>query len=128
MGLEAFTGRVYSDAAMRMSDILNQAVLTEGACGRVIAIRLADGSSDGDIYDTRADAIRHQHGNETLCDYVVIKPTAYSPGDCQARLEFTRAQYDAGWRWDLDTPATIMPVRIEDLAQKTSQLQHARRS
>ena len=127
MGLEAFTGRVYSDAAMRMSDVLNQAVLTPGAVGRVVAIRLADGSSDGNLYDTRAEAISHQRHHETTRDYVVIKPTAYSPQDCQARLDYTRAMYDAGWRWDLSAPAPIMPVRDEDLALKTRQLQSARR-
>ncbi|MHB1433816.1 MAG: hypothetical protein ACYCVZ_17100 [Streptosporangiaceae bacterium] len=126
--IAALTGRVHSDAALRMSDILNEAVLTPGACGRVIAIRLADGGSDRVLYDTRRDAIAHQ-ALEQLCDYVVIKPTAYSPADCQARLDYTRAMYDAGWRWDLDGPAPAMPVRAEDLAVKTTQLrQHARRS
>lgn len=126
MGLGPLAGAVYSDAALRMSDILNAAVLTPGATGRVIAIRLHDGGSDGVLYDTRADAIRHQKGNEALCDYVVIKPTAYHPSDCQGRLDFTRALYDRGWRWDAGAPAVIMPVRAEDLAAKTTQLRSRR--
>lgn len=129
MGLSAFTGRVYSDAALRMADVLNQAVLTEGAVGRILSVRLSDGGSDGVLYDTRADAIAHAHHNESLMDFVVVKPTAYSPADCDARLAYTRAMYDAGWRWEIDSPAPIMPVRDEDLALKTRQLQqHARRS
>jgi hypothetical protein len=123
----AFLAQTYPDWAHRMSDVLNQAVLTPGCAGRVIAIRLADGGSDGVVYDTRADAITHQHGHETWCDYIVIKPTAYSPRDCYDRLNYTRAMYDAGWRWDLDSPAPILPVRREDMAGKLAQLRtHAR--
>ena len=48
-----------SDAAKRCSDIITLAAIA-GSAGRFMAIRLADGGSDRDLYDSRDDAIRHQ--------------------------------------------------------------------
>lgn len=51
----------FSDAARRISDTVNQAIV-DGARGRWMAFALEDGRSNGDRYDTRTAAVRH-HGN-----------------------------------------------------------------
>lgn len=116
------------EAGKRMADVLNQVVVDNGLAvfGRVMAFRLDDGSSDGVIYDHRADAIRHQL-HETLCHYEVLKPRGYSADECALTLIYARAAYDAGWRPSREAPAPIMPVRIEDRHRKTRQLMAARK-
>jgi hypothetical protein len=51
----------FSDAAKRISDAVNQAIV-DGHRGRWMAFALEDGSSSGDTYDTRSDVVRY-HGN-----------------------------------------------------------------
>jgi hypothetical protein len=48
----------------------------------VMAIRLRDGSSDGVLYENRRDAVRGQHGNETMCCYLVL--SGVGPGGTSA--------------------------------------------
>lgn len=122
--------RALRDAGSRMSDALNAQVVFGGiGCfGRWMAFALADGSSDGTLYDSRADAISHQK-HEQLAWYEPVRPTGYSPDECALTLAYARAAYDSGWRADVDYPAPIMPVRIEDARTKVRQLRrHARRN
>ncbi len=63
--------------------------------GKWVAIRLADGGSDGVVYDSRRDAIRHQL-HERQCAYVRIPLDDMSPRSAQTFLDFTRQCYDAG--------------------------------
>lgn len=115
------------EAGKRMADALNaHVVFTAGSFGRWVAIRLEDGSSDGVLYDTRADAIRHQL-HDTLCWYEPIRPSSYSPDECALLLVYARAAYDAGWRPERDAPAPILPVRHEDGVRKIRQLTAARK-
>lgn len=111
-----------SEAGKRMADALNLHV-TCGSAGRWVAIRLEDGSSDGVLYDTRGDAIRHQL-HEHLCWYECLHPRSYSTGECALTLAYARAAYDSGWRNPPEMPAPIKPVRIEDLVGKTALLRH----
>lgn len=115
----------FPDWACRMADILNGHV-TAGHTGRIVAIRLSDGGSDGVLYDNRRDAIRHQL-HETLCDYIPLKPVSYSPFECFWRLSETRARYDAGWRWDIDGPAPITSSRVEASLSQLRRLTAARK-
>ena len=89
----------YSDEARRMADNINIHYQSIGweAVGKWAAIRLADGTSDCTLYDTRRDAVRHQT-HEQLCLYVKIVPMAMSPKEAQTLLDFHRKAYDAGFR------------------------------
>jgi hypothetical protein len=91
-----------------------------------MAFALADGRSDNVLYDTRADAIRHQF-HETLAHYEQMRPKSWSADECAMTLHYARAAYDAGWRPEPEAPAPIMPVRLEDKALKTRQLRRAKR-
>lgn len=67
---------------------------------RFVAIRLRDGWSDGVLYDTKPDAIRHQKGDERLYAYLSFRNLI---GGADARemahvLQFHRMTYDAGFR------------------------------
>jgi hypothetical protein len=103
-----------SDAAKRCSDQVNLGVIT-GFVGKWVAIKLADGSSDGTFYDQRADAIEHQL-HESLCCYIKIPPMGMTPEDAEKYLAINRKLYDAGFR--LTDPADermpIMPHTDED--------------
>jgi hypothetical protein len=108
-------------AAHRMSDIVTQA-LHDGHCFKWLAIRIADGGSDGVIYDNRADAIRFQFHPEH-CAYVLIQPCGAPPEIAQGFLNFYRGTYDAGHRTlDAETPDYILPLTNEDMSNKIARL------
>lgn len=117
------------EAGKRMSDVLNLALIANGpgVTGKWMAFALADGRSDNVVYDTRADAIRHQF-HETLAHYEQMRPKGWSADECAMTLHYARAAYDAGWRPSRLDPAPIMPVRLEDKALKTRQLARKARS
>lgn len=76
-------GGGHSDAARRLADTYN----LHKACGAVrgwIAVALADGSSDGDLYDSRQDAVRHQHHGEHWHAYIRIQPGGSPMTVCEA--------------------------------------------
>jgi hypothetical protein len=104
------------DAGKRMSDALNAQLVFNGLSGtfRWMAFKLDDGSSDGAVYDTRADAIKHQKF-ETQCWYEQILPSGagYSPDVCAMTIQYARVAYDAGFRPSIDAPTPIQPVRRE---------------
>jgi hypothetical protein len=104
-----------ADAGNRASSAINLALLT-GDIGRWIALRLADGSTDGTTYDTRADAIRHQF-HEQLCCYVKVPPDGMPPEHATRFIQLNRALYDAGYRLaDPDMPGEpIYPLTIEEM-------------
>lgn len=106
---------VYSDAAKRCSDNVNLGLLL-GYIGRWVAIRLSDGGSDGNYYDTRADAIRHQI-HETLCCYIKILPNGMPIEDAEKFMAIYRKLYDDGFRLtDPEDPRhIIMPYTKEEL-------------
>lgn len=99
-----------------MRDIiaLHQMVLTrdEILAKRFVAIRLSDGGSDGVVYETREDAIKHQL-HETLCGYIQIPLERWSEQTCDLLLWYVRKRYDAGYRAAPDRQL-IIPQRIED--------------
>jgi hypothetical protein len=113
------------EAGKRMAGTLNLH-LAAGVTRGFAAFRLTDGTSDGTVYDCRADAIRHQL-HETLCWYESLRPRSFGADECALTLAYARAAYDAGWRNPADAPAPIKPVRLEDFVAKTRQLRrHAR--
>lgn len=100
-----------SDAARRGADSVNVHIWAHGheARGKWVAVRLSDGGSDGQLYDSRADAIRFQL-HEHQCIYVCLPPFGQTmkPYEVEAMMTYFRSLYDAGHRWgDADAPAPI---------------------
>lgn len=90
-----------TDEGRRLSDAVDLARLTGGA-GRWIAARLSDGGTDGQVYDTRADAVRHQL-HEEQCAYLLVPPAPMPPAEATAWLALHRRMYAAGYK--LSDPA-----------------------
>jgi hypothetical protein len=90
---------MYSDAARHASDAvqLQLAVHKHHAIGKWVAIRLADGKSDGVLYDSKGDAVHHQL-HEMMCAYVCIPPGGMPIEDAEIYLREMRKMYDAGVR------------------------------
>ncbi len=86
----------FDDASKRCADQVNLHAVA-GGFGRWVAIRLSDGGSDGVLYDTRRDAIRHQL-HETLCAYIVVPLIGMQYREAQAVLHVHRKTYDQGHR------------------------------
>lgn len=72
----------HSDASKRLSDTYNLHRLAGGRNGQVFAVRLSDGTTDGVLYDTRAECVRHQHHNEHW--YAYVRLGASSMTICEA--------------------------------------------
>ena len=119
----AFRKPVYSDAAKRCSDVVNLAMHC-GDWGKWVAIRLLDGGSDGVVYDTRQDAIRHQF-YEFFCCYVMVPPSGMQPPEAEEFMAFNRELYDAGFR--MTDPEVVKPLRTEDVAVARRRLAVAKR-
>ena len=90
------------DAGQRASDIANVWLvgLGHGAVrDKWLAFKLADGSSDNVLYDSKRDAVRHQH-DEKLCAYFSFRNCAggTNPREMAIFIQFTRDAYDAGFR------------------------------
>lgn len=84
----------HEDAAKRISDqyALHRIALGDDALGKWFAVALADGRSNGDLYDSRGDAVRHQGHNEARYWFVPIRPGApLSVCDAQIVLTHHRA-------------------------------------
>jgi hypothetical protein len=111
--------KAYSSAAKRCADIVNAAVIIENAAGnyneRWLAIRLADGGSDGVTYDTRANAVRHQISPE-YCAFILAPPNGMEPREAEIFLNFHRKAHDAGFR--VTDPALISPITNEGMASQ----------
>lgn len=111
----------HSDTAKRAADHHNLHLTAVGldAVGRFFAVALHDGSSDGVLYDSKADAVRHQRHNEQFYCYVPITPAAKTPCEMETWIAYVRALYDAGARLpDRDAPhggpQPIPRLTIED--------------
>jgi hypothetical protein len=91
------------DSAKRAYDIVRSYVTFVEYETRVrswVALRLEDGGSDGTLYDSKRDAIRHQ-ASEQLCAYFSYRGAPNGFGnvrDAAVWLEFHRHAYSAGMR------------------------------
>jgi hypothetical protein len=107
------------DAAKRMSDIINGLVTFIPVWelrSKWVAIRLADGGYDGNLYDSRDAAIDHQL-DERFCAYVLMQSMLQGakPLDCAIYLEYHRQAYDAGMRLhEPQAPQLILPTGTYD--------------
>ncbi len=107
------------DAAKRMAGIINGLVTFTPLWElrhKWIAVRLNDGGHDGNLYDSREDAINHQL-DERFCCYVAMQSmiTGAKPLDCAIYLEFHRQAYDANMRLhEPQAPQLIVPTAAYD--------------
>lgn len=90
----------HSDAAKRTADTYNlhQAAIGADAIGQWFAVALSDGDSDGELYETKRDAVRHQRHNEQRYAFVRIVPSSMSTCEASSFLATNRAAHDAGMR------------------------------
>lgn len=90
------------DAGKRASDIANLYITFMDQWelrSKWLAFRLNDGSSDGVLYDTRKDAVKHQF-DERRCAYFSFRNClgGTNARDMAIFLNFCREAYDAGFR------------------------------
>lgn len=91
-----------SGAARRCADVINGYLHShpvDELRNSWIAIRLSDGGSDGTLYDSKRDAVRHQLW-EFQCAYVSFRNLmgGITPLEAERFLDYNRRAYDAGFR------------------------------
>lgn len=111
------------DAGRRASDTLNTTIAHHGwwtIRDKWMAFTLADGSSDGVLYDNKRDAVRHQ-ADEMKCAYVCFRSLGQGARwkDMAIFLKFNRDLYAKGYRMpDPDAvnggPQPLMTTRWND--------------
>jgi len=90
----------HSDAAKRIADeySLHRVADPFGCIGFWIACALEDGHSDHILYDTKTDAIQHQHHNENWYTFIQIVPAMLTPCGAEVMLKIARMVYVKGGR------------------------------
>jgi hypothetical protein len=106
---------IVTDAAKRITDQINARITFtpfDELKNGWMAFRLADGSGDGVVYPSRADAIFHQHGMEKLCAFVSFRALmgGANAKDMQLWLDVQRDAYEAGLDFhEPEAPQLILP-------------------
>lgn len=106
--------QAFADAGRRASDIINGHLVAnpwDDVRDMFIAIKLEDGSSDGTLYESKADAVRHQT-HEQQCAYISFRNLVggANPKEMAIYLKFNRDAYKAGMRL-VDPDNQKAPVR-----------------
>lgn len=103
------------DVGKRAAEAINLHLLAdrEANVGGWVAVRMADGSSDKTVYDTRERAISHQL-DEFLCCYLQIPPGGADPKECAIFVAYCRHLYDRGYR--LPDPVQVRSAMMQGLA------------
>jgi hypothetical protein len=105
---------VVTDAGRRMSDIINAVITFRGwdeLQNGYMAFSLADGSSNGDFYDTYDDALRHTDESRTAYFCFRQAMGGGNPKDCEIFLAFNRYAVAAGLpRKHPESGRGIMPI------------------
>lgn len=122
----------HTDAAKRLCDGFNlhRMAAPYDSIGKWMAAALNDGSSDGVLYDSKRDAVRHQHHNEQWYTYVKLIPSTMNVCEAEVMLATARNLYDRGMRLtDPDHkhggPDLIKRLTVEDaLAQGRGRIQN----
>ena len=101
------------DAVQRLCDAVNvhvQAIGSE-AFGKYVAVRLEDGRSvDGNLYDTRADAVRHTI-HDPWCFYVKVNPGGIQEREAWVVLGYARQAKKNGVVFQNEEP--VIPNLLE---------------
>jgi len=93
----------FSDEAKRMHNIVQGYIAFIEPWelkNKWLAVRLRDGGTDGTLYDTMEDAIKHQ-SDEFLCayfSYLNCLGGGITVKECEIWLDFVRKAYKAGFR------------------------------
>lgn len=100
------------NAALRFRDAVNLQLEVHGeaAHGKYIAVRLEDGRSDGNLYDTRRDATRHQI-NDPWCFYARVHVGGIQAKEAWTVLMYARQAKKAGIVFSEEE--VILPHRLE---------------
>lgn len=90
-----FQSQENKDAAQRIADTVTLHLvaardLMDECVGKWCAFALRDGKSDGDLYDTKDDAIRLQKGSAKDYCYLRITPDGIRPSDAWSFLKVNR--------------------------------------
>lgn len=123
---------VVSDAAKRAYDIVRAYAVFVPWDTRVrsfVALRLEDGGSDGVLYESKREAVRHQP-HETMCAYFSYRnaPNGFANArEAQVYLDWHRAAYNRGHRLpDPDDqfggPDAILPVTQEQFHDQIARM------
>lgn len=117
-----------SDSAKRMYNIIQGYVAFVPHDERVnswVAIRLSDGGHDGNLYTSRADAVRHQV-RERDCFYFTYRDSPNGMAnekEAQVLLDWVRAANEQGRMPDPDSGMDlIMPMRNEHIIQQLAEM------
>ena len=81
----------HTDDAKRLSDAANLhwAAVEWDSVGKFIAFDLNDGSTDGNLYDSRTDAVRHQ-SNPYTRGYLHLHPAGMTQCEAEIMLKAAR--------------------------------------
>lgn len=89
---------VANERAKRMCAEIRMHYLVNGTFdiqGQWFAVRLSDGGSDGNLYPSKEDAVRHQL-HPTQSAYVCMRPGLDNELECHHFLNAIEKIYDAG--------------------------------
>lgn len=98
-----------TDPGRRLSEAVAEA-RAQGGEGRWMAVTLAEGRWNRDIYDSRADAVRHNNEGEHA--FLLIPLMPMPPAEATAWIELHRKAWQGGFRFT--DPGE--PTPIPDLA------------
>lgn len=108
--LSAVIGPGHSDAAKRFADSYNLHKAAGNKTGW-IAVALADGSSGNEVYDSRAEAVRHKFPRERWFFYCTLRQPSMTVCAAESLLRFQRVMNEvAGAHTDRDAPGGGLEV------------------
>jgi len=107
------------DVARRVADAVNIHLAADPDARGFVACRMDTGRSDGNLYDTRSDAVRHMmpSGEESWYMYVKVTPEGATPKGAWVYVVQCRAMRERGIRPDHED--IQLPTRLEALARLT---------
>jgi hypothetical protein len=115
----------HSDAAKRMSDHYNLHKTCGAITGHWLAFALADGAHDGTVYESKLEAVVHQHHGEWWCAFIRIGPSAMSVCEAESQLVWQRQQAKLKLPDRDDSRGGLDVIRrltVEDQARQTAAL------
>lgn len=115
-----------NDSTKRLQEAVNRRVVDLRTSGNrrdhvpFIACKMADGSADGTLYESRADAVRH-HQHDTYWFYVAIGHDVMSFKEAWLVLQINRAARATGHVFGSEQQLAIpmMPEQISPLIPRT---------
>lgn len=107
-----------TDAGRHLAEAVNLASIVGGA-GKWVAARISDGKTDGNVYDTKGDALKHARINlrilhETQCVYVKIPIGGMPDKEATDYIAVNRKLYEGGMRIIDPDREVIMPYTNEE--------------